>query len=122
MAEILRHIDRAGGRDYVSIVLQYVLERGEMSDKQAFFRLIKTQVSPEVGEKVMSLAEQLVAEGVQKGMQKGIQKGIQQGMQQGVEQRNIEIAMRLLEEGVEVEFIAKITELPLFKIRELQEA
>lgn len=113
MATILRRIDEAGGREYVSIVLQYVLERGEMNDKEAFNRLIKTQVSPEVGEKVMSLGEQLYAEGIQKGIQKGMQKGVQQ--------RNIEIAERLLKEGVEPAFIAKITELPLFKIKELQE-
>ncbi len=57
MAGLLHHIDQTGGRDYIAIVLQYILERGELRDKQAFFELINHQISPEVGEKIMSLAE-----------------------------------------------------------------
>jgi hypothetical protein len=59
-----------------------------LRDKKAFFDLINTQISPEVGEKIMSLAEQLEAK--------------------GKEIRNIEIAEKLLAERVELAFIAKI--------------
>ncbi len=108
MAGLLHHIDQTGGRDYIAIVLQYILERGELRDKQAFFELINHQISPEVGEKIMSLAEQLKAE------------GRMEGRAEGVEKRNIEIAERLLAEKVELSFIQKITGLSLAKIREIQ--
>jgi predicted transposase/invertase (TIGR01784 family) len=100
MAGLLHKIAQSGGRDYILIVLQYVLERGELKDKKAFFELINMQISPEVGEKIMSLAEQLKAEGRVEG--------------------TLEIAERLLAEKVELAFIAKITGLSLAKIKELQ--
>src|SRR5207253_4034154 len=81
IAELLRRITQAGGENYVSIVLQYALERGELRNKQAFFALINTQISPEVGEKVMTLAEQLIQEGRQEGRQEGHQEGRQEGRQ-----------------------------------------
>jgi len=102
IAELLHNIDGSGGRDYVAIVLQYVLERGELKDKQAFFELINAKISPEVGETIMSLAEQLKAE----------------GKVEGKAERDIEIAKRLLAEGVDVAFIAKITGLSVVKIKE----
>ena len=44
-------------------MLQYLPGRGELSDRQAFFKVIDTQISHEVGEKIVSLAEQLKEEG-----------------------------------------------------------
>ena len=102
IAELLHNIDESGGRDYVAIVLQYILERGELKDKQAFFELINAKISPEIGETIMSLAEQLKAE----------------GKVEGKAERDIEIAKRLLAEGVDVAFIAKITGLSAVKIKE----
>ncbi len=100
MAGLLHKIDQAGGRDYISIVLQYLLERAELKDRQKFFELINTQISPEVGEKVMSLAEQFKAEGK-------------------IESK-IEMAECLLAEGVEIAFVQRVTGLPLAKIKEIQ--
>ncbi len=105
IAELLRRIAQSGGRDYVSIVLQYALERGELKNKQAFFELINTQISSEVGEKVMTLAEQLIDEGMTKGRQEG----------------KLEVAERLLSEGIELTFVAKMTGLPLERLKSLQE-
>ena len=75
--------------------------------------LINTQISREVGEKVMTLAEQLIAEGHQKGIQEGLQKGVQKG--------KFEVAKQLLREGVEIAFIAKMTGLSLDKLKLLDE-
>ncbi len=96
IAEILRSIACSGGRDFVSIVLQYALERGELKNKPAFFELINTQISSEVGEKVMTLAEQLRAEGVQQG--------------------KIEVAERLLAKGEKAAYVTEITGLSLDKL------
>lgn len=85
-------------------MLQYLLERGELSDKDAFFKLIDTQISHEVGEKIMSLAEQLK----------------QEGRIEGELNKEREIAKRLLEEGADPVFVAKVTGLSLDKIKILQ--
>ena len=100
IADNLHQLDNAGGRDFIAIVLQYLLERGELSDKEAFFKLIDTQISHEVGEKIMSLAEQLKEEG-------------------RIEKEK-EIALRMLEEGSDPAFVAKVTGLSLDKIKKLQ--
>lgn len=104
ITESLHQLDQAGGRDFIAIVLQYLLERGELSDKDAFFKLIDTQISHEVGEKIMSLAEQLKEE----------------GRIEGELNKEKEIAKRLLEEGADPVFVAKVTGLSLDKIKILQ--
>lgn len=100
IADTLHQLDNAGGRDFIAIVLQYLLERGELSDKEAFFKLIDTQISHEVGEKIMSLAEQLKEE--------------------GRTEKEREIAKRMLDEGAEPTFVAKVTGLSLDKIKMLK--
>lgn len=101
ITELLHYIAQSGGRDYISLVLQYILERGELKDQQAFFDLINTRISPEVGEKVMSLAEQLKAEGKAEG--------------------KLEIVECLLAEKVELAFIQKVTGVSLEKLKEIQQ-
>lgn len=101
---LLKQLEQSGGKNFAEIVLTYILDRGELDNKEAFFKLIQTQLSPEVGEKVMTIAEQLVEQGLEKGMEK--EKQI--------------IAERLLSEGIELDFIAKITKLPLEKIKDLK--
>jgi predicted transposase/invertase (TIGR01784 family) len=76
---LLQHLEKADGKDFIETVLLYILDRGELGNKDTFIDLVKTKLAPEVGEKVMTIAEQLKAE----GMQQGIQQGMQQGMQQG---------------------------------------
>lgn len=100
IAATLHQIDNIGGCDFIEIVLQYLLERGELSDKDAFFKLIDTQISHEVEEKIMSLAEQLIAE--------------------GKHEERLEIARKMLHEGSELVFVAKVTGLSLDTIKELQ--
>ena len=107
IAELMHNIDQSGGRDYISIVLQYILERGELRDKRAFFELINKEISPDVGEKIMSLAEQLKAEGSVEGQVEEIQKN------------KIEIAERLLARKTELAFIAEITGLSLEEIKDI---
>lgn len=96
----LHQLENAGRRDFIVIVLQYLLVRGELSDKEAFFKLIDTQISHEAGETIMSLAEQLKEEG-------------------RIEKER-EIAKRMLDEGAERAFVAKVTGLSLNKIKMLQ--
>ena len=104
MAPILKKLDQNNGRDFIGIVLQYILERGELSDEETFFKIINTNVSHETGEKIMSLAEKIRLEGELKGELKG----------------KIETAQNMILEGSDPVFIMKVTKLPLNKIKELQ--
>ena len=47
----------------------------------------------------------------EEGMEKGIEKGIEQGIEQGERTKALEVAKNLLEIGMEVEQIAKVTQL-----------
>jgi recombination-promoting nuclease RpnB len=117
----LHQLDQADGRSFVEIVLQYLLERGELSDRDAFFTLIDTEISPEVGENIMSLAEQLRQEGKQEGKQEGLVEGEQRGEQRGEQKGEMNLIIKMLANGVEPAFIAKNTGFPLHKIKELQD-
>jgi recombination-promoting nuclease RpnB len=66
----------------------------------SFFALIDTEISPKVGENIMSLAEQLRQEGRQEG--------------------EANLVMKMLANGIEPTFIAKNTGFPLHQIKELQ--
>ncbi len=70
----------------------------------------------------ISTAERLGMErGIEKGIEQGIERGIQKGIAKGIEKEKIIVAQRLLAEGVEPVFIAKITDLSLLQIKEFQQ-
>jgi predicted transposase/invertase (TIGR01784 family) len=104
MVTILRQLEQFKGIQLVENVLVYALDRGEM-DKEAFFSLIRTQFSPDVEDKLMTVSEQLRAE------------GMQQGMQQGMHLANLKTARELLREGMSEATIARITDLSIDEIR-----
>lgn len=106
IAEIMKRVDQSGGSDYIAIVLQYFLERGELNDKDAFFKLIDTRISHGVGEKIMSLAEQLRYE----------------GKLEGKLEEKIETAKSMLADGIDPAFVAKHTKLPIETIKALQKS
>ncbi len=76
----------------------------------------------------MTIAEKLREQGMKKGRVQGMQEGREQGMQEGREQgikegerKGLEkTAMTMLQEGVEVAFIAKVTGLSVADIEQLQ--
>jgi len=80
---ILEHED---GSDYVVSLLNYALKSTQMTDHKAFTETVKTHLTSLTGEKIMTLAEQLIERGIQQGRQQGIQEGIHRGMQQGEHQ------------------------------------
>ena len=59
--------------------------------------------------------------GVKKGLSKGLIQGRKQGIQQGIQQRNYEIALTALNDGIAPEQVAKITGLSLVAVKKLAE-
>ncbi len=104
-----------------------------------FKRTTKTEVNFEEiiseGSEYTMIVETLIEmrkkwenKGLQKGIQKGFldgkqigrQEGIQEGMQKGRQDAIIDTAIELLKEGSSVEFVAKVTKLPIREIEKLK--
>ena len=51
------------------------------------------------------------AGGLEEGIQKGWAEGLEEGIQKGSDNRNIEVATRMLKDGVDIEIISKYTDL-----------
>jgi recombination-promoting nuclease RpnB len=100
MLTLLKQLEQQGDQAFVETVLVYLLDRGEM-DETAFLHLVQNELSPELGERIMTVSEQLIA----KGMQKGIHLA------------KLEDARKMLVEQLDEALIAKITNLSLEEIR-----
>ena len=48
-------------------------------------------------------------DGMEKGLEKGLEQGLEKGMEKGIEQKTIEIIKNLSASGMDVPFIAKVT-------------
>lgn len=106
--DTLSELDKFGYRNFVSSVLQYALERGEIEDEALFFKLIDSRISTDIGEQVMTLGERL------------INRGLEQGRYEGKLEGKLEIAKQLLAEGEETAFVLKITGLSQEQITALE--
>lgn len=61
-----------------------------------------------------------IEQGLQKGIEQGLQKGIEQGLSQGVLQGKLEIAKKMLQQGLTVDIIANLTDLNPDEITNLE--
>lgn len=97
-------------------IMHYILWSGqEKTDVRLFLEELRRKAPQREGE-LMTMAEQLIAQGEQKGIQKGIQEGIQKGSQEAAEN----IARNLLNNGMSAEFVQQMTQLPIEKIEALK--
>ena len=87
-----------------------------------------------------TIADNYIDEGIEKGMVLGIEKGkaegeakgkaegiaegkaqgVAEGKAEGVAERNIEIARRMLQENVDMNFISSVTDLPADELLKLK--
>jgi len=118
---LMRHLVLKGGEKYVEIVVEYLFERADTEAQNEFISLINKEISTEMGEKVMTIAERFRLEGLQQGIQKGLEKGKLEGKLEGIEEVKTTIAKRLLAEKVDSAFIARITQLTIAEIKLLEE-
>ena len=85
-------------------MLQYIAERAELSDENAFIELINASISDKTGETIMTLAEQWLRRGELKGKLEG----------------KLETAQEMVDQGLDINLIAKVTHLPIEKIKALK--
>ncbi|CAK0752219.1 hypothetical protein CCP3SC5AM1_1890001 [Gammaproteobacteria bacterium] len=65
--------------------------------------------------------EKGIKEGIEKGIKEGIEKGIKKGMEKGIKKKAGETARVMLDEGIDINLIAKITRLSATEILNMKE-
>jgi hypothetical protein len=107
-------------------MLHYALSRGRLKSKEAFLKFVSKEFGQERGAEMMTLAEQLMAEGRAEGRAEAMTlaeqlrvEGLQEGEKKGMVRTKLEMAIKLIAEGLDLSFIAKITELPMSQLRQL---
>lgn len=107
LLESFKILDEHGARDDVADMLYYLYNEGNLKDSNQFWAFLHRQFSKEVGEKVMTLGQQAV------------QQAVKQAVEQTKEQQSREIALCMLDEGVNIPLISKITKLSIGEVQAL---
>jgi predicted transposase/invertase (TIGR01784 family) len=107
-----------GGKKMVGVMLHYALSRGRLKSKEAFFEFVSKKFGQERGAEMMTLAEQLKAEGRAEAMTLAEQWKVE-GRVEGRLKSKLEVAMNLIVEGLDLSFIAKVTGLPMSQLQDL---
>ena len=64
--------------------------------------------------------EEGLAEGMEKGLAEGIEKGLAEGMKKGMEKRSLEIARKMLANGMDAATVMEITGLSESQLQQLK--
>ena len=64
--------------------------------------------------------EKVLAEGIEKGLAEGIEKGLAEGMEKGMEKRSLEIARKMLANGMDAATVMEITGLSESQLQQLK--
>lgn len=112
LVTVFKQLDNCGDRDEVIDMLYYLLNEGQFLNEKKFWTILHQEFHPDIEGKVMTIAQRLRASGIEEGIEKGIEKGEFKA--------KLEVAQRMLAEGVDIAFIAKLTGLSREKIKELE--
>ena len=111
------------GKDYVhtKLILWYTDSKVPEETKQDLEQLILDNLPKEDSRNIMrTIADSYIDEGVNKGIIIGRAEGEARGEARGVKKRNFEIAKRMLQENIEIKFVASVTGLTTDEILKLQ--
>lgn len=117
----VKELEKKGAQNYTHTIITYIRETGKVSHPEDWVTTIKG-LEPKDKEnkmKLMTLIEQLKPDIIQWGIEKGLQQGIEQGIEQGIVEGKIQTARALLLQGVDIETIAKATQLSKTEIKNL---
>jgi predicted transposase YdaD len=109
---------------FIQFFVNFGKEESVKEFESELSKIIKTRTNMGIEQTIIEhFKEEGRLEGIQKGIQKGRLEGKQEGRlegkQEGEYQKAIKTAKNCLKEGMSVELVAKITELPLKVIQEL---
>ena len=102
-----KQLDQSNSRDELVDMLYYLLNEGIFLNKERFWHILHEEFNPATEGKVMTIAQQLKAQGIEEGILKGVLKG------------KLEVAQRMLANGIDLNVIATLAELPIKHIKQL---
>jgi hypothetical protein len=112
----LKMVEQDDGWDYINTMLHYVFEINDF-DPNKIFNELSLVLTDETRTKIMTTADRLRQEGMEHGRQQGKHEGKVEGRQEALEQ----VVLTLVKMDKPIAEIAKITRLPIEKIKVLRE-
>ncbi len=94
--------------DLVYLMVKYLTETGEVSDKKKVIDLL-THALPQGEKEMTTLAQDWMNEGYQKGIHAGMEKGMERGIEKGEHEKALAIAKNMLKDGFDQDTISRIT-------------
>lgn len=79
LTDILKAVDKAGDGDYITALFNYLLAAGETVKQEEVVKTLVSSLSGPTGDKIMTLAEQLIAKGKSEGYLVGMAEGKAEG-------------------------------------------
>ena len=107
--------DSAGYREYASVLGRYMLQSTGY-EKSMFDKLEQEVIRNKEDQIMISTATRLFNEGRQEGIEKGIEKGREEGIEKGRE----EVALRMLQQGMDLQLIAQVTDISIQHLHKLK--
>ncbi len=114
IVDSLKHLEQADGTDFVVLLLNYCLNTGETLNIQEFVTTVQQGLSPQLGEKIMTIAEQLI--------EKGKVEGVAEGKAKGKAETLKAIAVSGLKQGLSFSMLQQLTGFSKTELDEIQKA
>lgn len=100
LQEVYKNLDNNGYRSELIHMLNYIFNEGNFQNKEKFYSVVQQEFSKNVGDNIMTLAQQERAE--------------------GKFEAKLEVAKKMLDNNLDIALIMQLTELSLAKINELK--
>lgn len=116
----LRKLEKCGEFRYIDLCMSYMIETGNVLNKDKFRRVIANGLTCIDEDKIMIIGEQFRREGFEEGIklseqlkkqgfELGIKQGLQQGVEKGAEEKALSIAKNMIAENISLDLIVKLT-------------
>ncbi len=102
-----------------SILGRYMLQATNYP-REEFVKIENEVIKSKEDQMMKSTYDRLIDEGIEKGMEKGIEKGMEKGIEKGIEKGKTEVALRMLEQNMELQLIAQTTNLSIQQLQRLR--
>lgn len=116
----LQRLEQAGGTDFIVLLLNYCLNTGETLNVEEFVSVVQQGLSPQIGEKVMTIAEQLIQKGKLEGIAEGEIRGEIKGELKGQIKALNKIAVRAFKQGLALSIVQQLTGLSIEELQIIQ--
>ncbi|MCS3430770.1 Rpn family recombination-promoting nuclease/putative transposase [Klebsiella sp. BIGb0407] len=94
----------------IASLIHYIIHAGDSANAEAFIRDLAGRV-PQHEEELMTIAQQLEQNGIKKGREQGREEGREEGREQGLEQGKRDVARNMLQHGLDIDTVMKVTSL-----------